>query len=55
MADNYLEYHALDIERLKEKRKRQLQHRRNRYLREYQKRIKLQANSSAHQEPEPPK
>ena len=45
MADNYLENHALDYEKRKAKRERELQLRRNRYLKAYRERLKQQSIS----------
>lgn len=46
MADNYLENHALDYEKRKAKRERELQQRRNRYLRAYQEKLRQQKEKS---------
>lgn len=42
MADNYLEYQALDMAKRKAKKERELQLKRNRYLAAYRKRLQAQ-------------
>lgn len=46
MADNDFQYHAEDIAKRKAKREHELQQRRNRYLRAYQKKLRRIKNES---------
>ena len=46
MADNYLEYQALDMAKRKAKKERELQLKRNRYLEAYRKQLQDQKTKS---------
>ena len=47
MADNYLEYHALDCEKRKAKKERERQLRRNSYLAAYRKKLEEQRRQAS--------
>lgn len=50
MADNYLEYQAIDMAKRKAKKEREIQLKRNRYLAAYRKRLQEQKEKTQNEE-----